>query len=151
MKLKKVLAVSLTVSMMASMAACGSSSDTSSTNSSNDSAKDSASGTESAAGSSADGVISYADLKLGEDCTDLTAEISVADNRTDMQQDDYVGKKWDDYIADFNAMYPNIKVNVETVTDYAETSHASFTGWRLLGRHHEDPGSRQRRTFYILL
>ena len=64
MKLKKVLAVSLTVSMMASMAACGSSSDTSSTNSSNDSAKDSASGTESAAGSSADGVISYADLKL---------------------------------------------------------------------------------------
>ena len=118
MKLKKVLAVSLTVSMMASMAACGSSSDTSSTNSSNDSAKDSASGTES----SADGVISYADLKLGEDCTDLTAEISVANHRTDLQQDDYTGKKWDDYLADFNAMYPNIKVNVETVTDYAETS-----------------------------
>ena len=132
MKLKKVLAVSLTVSMMASMAACGSSSDTSSTNSSNDSAKDSASGTESAAGSSAgssaDGVISYADLKLGEDCTDLTAEISVADNRTDMQQDDYVGKKWDDYIADFNAMYPNIKVNVETVTDFAETSLLRLQG-----------------------
>ncbi|MBC5754337.1 extracellular solute-binding protein [Roseburia sp. BX0805] len=126
MKLKKVLAVSLTVSMMASMAACGSSSDTSSTNSSNDSAKDSASGTESAAGSSAgssaDGVISYADLKLGEDCTDLAAEISVANHRTDLQQDDYTGKKWDDYLADFNAMYPNIKVNVETVTDYAETS-----------------------------
>lgn len=122
MKLKKVLAVSLTVSMMASMVACGSSSDTSSTNSSNDSAKDSASGTESAAGSSADGVISYADLKLGEDCTDLTAEISVANHRTDLQQDDYTGKKWDDYLADFNAMYPNIKVNVETVTDYAETS-----------------------------
>ena len=118
MKLKKVLAVSLAVSMMASMAACGSSSDTSGTNSSNDSAKDSASGTES----SADGVISYADLKLGEDCTDLTAEISVANHRTDLQQDDYTGKKWDDYIADFNAMYPNIKVNVETVTDYAETS-----------------------------
>ena len=96
MKLKKVLAVSLTVSMMASMAACGS--------------------------SSADGVISYADLKLGEDCTDLTAEISVANHRTDLQQDDYTGKKWDDYLADFNAMYPNIKVNVETVTDYAETS-----------------------------
>ena len=126
MKLKKVLAVSLAVSMMASMAACGSSSDTSGTNSSNDSAKGSASGTESAAGSSAgssaDGVISYADLKLGEDCTDLTAEISVANHRTDLQQDDYTGKKWDDYIADFNAMYPNIKVNVETVTDYAETS-----------------------------
>ena len=102
MKLKKVLAVSLAVSMMASMAACGSSSDTSSTNSSNDSAKDSASGTESAAGSSADGVISYADLKLGEDCTDLTAEISVANHRTDLQQDDYTGKKWDDYIADLD-------------------------------------------------
>lgn len=132
MKLKKVLAVSLTVSMMASMAACGSSSDTSSTNSSNDSAKDSASGTESAAGSSADssadGVISYADLKLGEDCTDLTAEISVANHRTDLQQDDYTGKKWDDYLADFNAMYPNIKVNVETVTDYAETSLLRLQG-----------------------
>ena len=45
-----------------------------------------------------------------------------------MQQDDYVGKKWDDYIADFNAMYPNIKVNVETVTDYAETSLLRLQG-----------------------
>ncbi len=131
MKLKKVLAVSLTVAMMASMAACGSSSDTGSSSASG--SKESTSGTESAGStgsgsSSVDGVISYADLKLGEDCTDLTAEISVADNRTDMQQDDYAGKKWDDYIADFNAMYPNIKVNVETVTDYAETSLLRLQG-----------------------
>ena len=124
MKLKKVLAVSLVVSMMASMAACGSSSDSTSstTNSTTDKKEDVASTESGSASSDVDGIISYADLKLGEDLTDLSAEISVYNNRTDMQQADYVGKTWDQYIEDFNKEYPNIKVNMETVTDYAETA-----------------------------
>ena len=133
MKLKKVLAVSLVVSMMASMAACGSSSDSSSTTSSTTDTKkeETATSTESsdaAEESTVDGIVSYADLKLGEDLTDLSAEITVYDNRTDMQQSDYPGKGWDSYIEDFNAMYPNIKVNVETITDYAETSLLKLQG-----------------------
>lgn len=135
MKLKKVLAVSLTVTMMASLAGCGSG-DSSSTDSSSASgttaSSNEAAGTESTGGetgeSSVDGIISYADLKLGEDLTDLSAEISVYNCRTDMQQSDYAGKTWDEYLADFNEMYPNITVNVETDADYAETALLKLQG-----------------------
>ena len=127
MKLKKVLAVSLVVSMMASMAACGSSN--SSTSSSSSSTSSSSSSNESTGSTEADtassdveGIISYADLKLGEDLTDLSCEISVYNHRTDMQQADYAGTTWDEYLEEFNKEYPNIKVNIETATDYAETS-----------------------------
>ena len=135
MKLKKVLAVSLAVTMMASMAGCGSSDDNSSTSSSSASSttndSNDAASTEGSGGageSSVDGIISYADLKLGEDLTDLSAEISVYNHRTDMQQSDYAGKTWDEYLAEFNEMYPNIKVDIETATDYAETSLLKLQG-----------------------
>ena len=95
MKLKKVLAVGLVVSMMASMAACGSSSDStsssSSTSSSNASSSNESADSTEAASSDVDGIISYADLKLGEDLTDLSAEIYVYNHRKDMQQPDYNG------------------------------------------------------------
>lgn len=124
MKLKKVLAVSLVVSMMASLAACGSSdsTDTSSTDSSSTSTSASSAGDAEDVSETEDGIISYADLKLGEDLTDLSAEISVYNHRTDMQQADYKGTTWDQYLEEFNKEYPNIKVNIETATDYAETA-----------------------------
>lgn len=124
MKLKKVLAVSLVVSMMASLAACGSSdsSDTSSTDSSSTSTSASSAGDTEDVSETEEGIISYADLKLGEDLTDLSAEISVYNHRTDMQQTDYKGTTWDQYLEEFNKEYPNIKVNIETATDYAETA-----------------------------
>ena len=100
MKLKKVLAVSLVVSMMASLAACGSSdsSETSSTDSSSTSTSASSAGDTEDVSETEDGIISYADLKLGEDLTDLSAEISVYNHRTDMQQADYKGTTWDQYL-----------------------------------------------------
>lgn len=124
MKFKKVLAVTMIAAMTMSMAACGSSNGGSTTQTGNaGGAAENVAGTESQdAGSTADGFISYQDLKLGEDLTDLSAEITFYNNRTDMAGSDYTGKNWDQYIADFNAVYPNIKVNVETITDYAETA-----------------------------
>ena len=101
--LKRVMALSLAVMMAVPLTSCGSSkSDTD------------------------DGqvpeITNYTDIKLGEDFTDLKAEISMINNRTDMQQEDYDGKTWDVYVKEFNEMYPNIKVNVETITDYDSTA-----------------------------
>ena len=61
------------------------------------------------------------DLDLDKDCKDLKAEISFSSNRTDMDQDDYPGKNWKSYMEDFNKLYPNIKVNINTITDYDST------------------------------
>ena len=41
-------------------------------------------------------------------------------NRTDMMQEDYPGKFYSQYVEDFNQLYPNITVEIEAVTDYAE-------------------------------
>lgn len=119
MKLKKLVALGLAAAMTVSMAACGGGDDSKKDDDAN---KDSAStdnngdsGSDSDAASS--DIISYADLKLGEDCTDLEAEITLYNHRTDMQQADYDGTTWDQYLAEFNKDYPNIKVNVETITD----------------------------------
>ncbi|MGN0482068.1 MAG: ABC transporter substrate-binding protein [Lachnospiraceae bacterium] len=140
MKLKKVLAVGLVVSMMASLTACGGSSnndskdntttdtntttETTPTASDTTEAGDTSDTTEPAA---SNGELSYADINLGDD-TDLTAEISVFNNRTDMSASDYKGKNWDAYIADFNKEYPNIKVTVNTDTNYADDALVKLQG-----------------------
>ena len=131
MKRKKLLAAGLCVVMAVSLAACGGSADSGNNSDSGDSAAggNTAAGGDDAAAdeggddsAASDGMILYPDIKLGEDLTDLEATISVYNHRTDMQSEDYPGKTWDQYIADFNKDYPNIKVEVETATDYAESS-----------------------------
>lgn len=69
-----------------------------------------------------DGALNYASIKLGEDYTDITTTIHVFNQRTDMSEDSYPGKNWEAYIADFNEMYPNITVEVETDTNYSDDS-----------------------------
>ena len=54
-------------------------------------------------------------IKLGEDYTDLTATIKVLTHRTDI-----VDTTFQDYIKKFNESYPNITIEYEAVTDYAE-------------------------------
>ena len=54
-------------------------------------------------------------IKLGEDYTDLTASIKVLTHRTDI-----VDTIFRDYIKKFNESYPNITIEYEAVTDYAE-------------------------------
>lgn len=130
MKLRKVLAVTLVAAMTMSMAACGGSNNTAGNGGTTDNgaaadnsadASNDVAATESGDDStSADGSLSYADIKLGEDYTDLTATISLFNHRTDLESDDYNGTTWKEYLAAFNEMYPNITVELTTDTNYAD-------------------------------
>lgn len=123
MKLKKLLALSTATVMAFSMVGCGSKdADTDSK------ADNNAAGTEAGSDASAsDGELSYANLKLGEDYTDLTAEIKVLTNRTDLLEDD-AEIPYQKYIDAFNEMYPNITVDVEGITNYADDTLLRLQG-----------------------
>jgi ABC-type glycerol-3-phosphate transport system substrate-binding protein len=55
-------------------------------------------------------------LQLGQDYTDLNVTLQVKTHRTDI-----VDSIFPRYIAEFQKMYPNVKIVYEAVTDYAET------------------------------
>ena len=113
MKLRKVLAVTLVAAMTMSMAACGGSNNAAdnggatngaASDNSAEATNDAAATESSDAAASTDGSLSYADIKLGEDYTDLTATISLFNHRTDLESDDYNGTTWKEYLAAFNEM-----------------------------------------------
>lgn len=128
MKLKKVMALALAAAMTLSLAACGG----------NDAGTDTPAETEVPVDDAADepegetpaddaddnaeteapaeGVPGYLDIKLGEDYTDLTATIKFLHCRTDREEDGTMAK----LLEEFNKAYPNITVETEGVTDYAE-------------------------------
>ena len=126
MKLKKLLAAGLAATLAMSFVGCGSKAEAPADSAADEATTDDAAAedtTDEAAEDTADGgLISYSDLKLGEDLTDLTATITLFNHRTDLQNADMPNKQWDEYLADFNAMYPNITVEVTTDTNYAESS-----------------------------
>ena len=92
MKLKKVLALGMAAAMAASLPV--------------------------AVSAEEGGVPGYLDITLGEDYTDLTAEIKFIHHKTDREEDGTMAN----LIAAFNEVYPNITVTTEGVTDYAEDS-----------------------------
>ncbi len=98
MKLKKVLATLLASAMVLSLAACGSTESTETGDSSESTG------------------LSYTAIKLGEDYTDITTTIKFIHHKTDRAEDGTMDKM----IAEFNKVYPNITVEAEAVTDYAE-------------------------------
>lgn len=55
------------------------------------------------------------DIKLGEEYTDLTADIKVLTHKTDV-----VDTLFADYIKQFQELYPNINITYEAVTNYAD-------------------------------
>ena len=69
---------------------------------------------------------SYASLKVGEDYTDITAELRVITHRTDIIDTTFAG-----YVAEFNKLYPNIKISYEGITNYADdmTTRISSNNW----------------------
>ncbi len=117
MNSKKVMSIGLAGMMTLSLAACGSSSTASTA------AGDAASGT-----SAQETGLSYADVVLGETGTDVTATIKFLTNRTDVAKDDYAGTSFSEYLEEFNKVYPNITVEIEPVTDYAEDSLLRLQG-----------------------
>ncbi len=127
MKFKKALAIGLTAMMAVSMAACGGSvSSTSGSDAGTDSAA--ADCTASDSSSSDSGDITYASVKLGETGTDLSVDLKLLTNRTDMLKDDYNGTTWAQYLEAFNKDYPNIKVDIEGLTNYADDSLLRLQG-----------------------
>jgi len=72
--------------------------------------------------------ISYADIKLGETGKDISTSIKVLNQRTDMLKEDYPGTSWNTYVQRFHEMYPDIQVNIEGITDYAEDSLLRLQG-----------------------
>ena len=84
---------------------------------------DSGSGSGSKTNSS---VPSYDSLKVGEDYTDITAELRVISHRTDL-----IDSTFTQYVAEFNKRYPNVKINYEGITNYADdmTTRISSNNW----------------------
>lgn len=62
-----------------------------------------------------DAPVNILDVKLGEDYIDLSADLKFLTHRTDL-----VDTVFADYIAQFQEMYPNIKITYEGITSYAD-------------------------------
>lgn len=98
-KAKKLLSLTLATTMVFSMTGCG--------NSGDDNNGGSSTSTE---------VPTIDQIKLGEDYKDITADIKILTDRTDIVDTTYKG-----YAESFMKEYPNIKVTYEAITDYAES------------------------------
>lgn len=107
--MKKLLALTLTLIMVMSLAACG------------------GSGGSSTGGGELDpNLPTYDSLKVGEDYTDITAELRVITQRTDL-----VDTTFAKYVEEFNKLYPNIKITYEGITNYQDdmTARLSSSNW----------------------
>ncbi len=126
MKLRKVLALTLAAAMTFSLVGCGSDESAATTEettatedaadtTTEDAATDDAA-EETADAAEATGVPTYSQITVGEDYTDLTASIKWIHHKTDREEDGTIAAM----VAEFNKVYPNITVETEGVTDYAE-------------------------------
>lgn len=117
MKFKKLVALAMTAVMGLSLVACGGG-DSGSTSDSGDSGSAVVDDTGSDEGGSASDDLTYTSVVLGESYTDITTTIKFLHCRTDREEDG----KMAELIGKFNEMYPNITVETEGITDYAEDS-----------------------------
>jgi ABC-type glycerol-3-phosphate transport system substrate-binding protein len=112
--MKKFLSLLLVLAMVFSLAACGNKEETPSTGTPTETAKPTEAATE--AEQPADTAFPTIDsLVLGEDYKDITADLKFLTHRTDIVDTKFAG-----YIAEFQKLYPNIKITYEAVTDYRE-------------------------------
>ncbi len=116
MNAKKLIALCLALVMMLSLAACGSTQEAPAETEAKGEAVRTEAQTESP-------LPKYTDLKVGEDYTDLTAEISFYHNRTDLDKSGAMNA----YIAEFNKLYPNITIKQSATTNYEEDSLLRLT------------------------
>lgn len=103
-QMRRVCALGLAGIMAVSMIGCGSKNAGTSTESKN-----------GGASSEVTALPSIAEIKLGEDYKDLKTELKVLTHRTDLMDTTF-----EEYKQKFNELYPNITINYEGVTDYAE-------------------------------
>ena len=107
--IKKTTAAMLTAAMAVSLAGCGKDNNADS-GKSDDVSKE----------------VQYSQIKLGEDYTDIKADITCLTHKTDI-----VDTTLKDYITEFQKMYPNINIEYEGITDYANdvTMRLSTGDW----------------------
>ncbi|HHW68042.1 MAG: raffinose/stachyose/melibiose transport system substrate-binding protein [Epulopiscium sp.] len=111
MKLKKFLSLLLVTGMVISTVACSGNGQ----NTTSDTAEQSKVTEDGKQQSGESEVPAIYDIKLGEDFKDLKADIHVLTDRTDIADTVYAG-----YAEEFKKLYPNINVEYEAITDYAE-------------------------------
>ncbi len=123
-KRKRLLSLGLAALMAVSLSACGNGSsqgDGATAGTDSSAPKTSTGSTEAGAGNetgntAADsGLPQFADIKLGEDYTDLKADIKMLTHKTDV-----VDTKFAEYVTEFQKLYPNINVTYEGITNYAD-------------------------------
>lgn len=115
--MKKLLALGMASAMAATLlAGCGGSASSTGT-----------AGTGSSGGAESSNLPSYASLKVGEDYTDLKADLKLISHRTDLIADG----TFDNYVAEFQKLYPNITIKYEGITDYANdmTTRLTSNDW----------------------
>ena len=124
MKLRKVLALTLAAAMTLSLVACGGAKEEAAAETETKTEEAAPAETEAEAPAEteaeapAEGVPTYSQITVGEDYTDLTASIKYIHCRTDREEDGTFAK----LVEEFNKVYPNITVETEGITDYAEDS-----------------------------
>lgn len=123
--MKKLIAMGMAGAMSAALlAGCGGAA-----SSAADTASTASTGTEasSAATTEAADGLNYSKLTVGTDGTDLTASLKILTQRTDLIEDGTIDK----YISEFNAIYPNISIKYEGMTDYANdmTTRLTSNDW----------------------
>ena len=80
--------------------------------------------TEGKGSDSKTGPMSYGDIVLGETGKDIKTTIKFIHHKTDREADGTIAK----FIEEFNKVYPDIKVETEGITDYAEDSLLRLNG-----------------------
>ena len=121
--MKRVIALTLAATLSVGLlAGCGSSASSSASG-----ASDSGAAASSGEDAAPAGVPAYNDLTVGEDYTDLEASLRFISQRTDLIQDG----TFDKYVAAFQEMYPNITIEYEGITDYANdmTTRLTSNDW----------------------
>ena len=125
MKLKKFLGLGLAVAMAFSLVACGSEAVTETPATEETAVTEETEAVEEVEATEEVAVegSAYQSIVLGETGTDITTTIKWLDHRTDLVD----SGKMAEYIAKFNETYPNITVEVEGITDYANDALLRLT------------------------
>lgn len=111
--LKKICAVAVSTIMIMSLAACGNSSGGDSSSKSTSGGASSKSTSSSSENQEEEVTIDQ--IKLGEDYTDLKADLKFLTHKTDV-----VDTTFKQYIEEFQKLYPNINIEYEGITNYAD-------------------------------
>lgn len=129
-KSKKIVSMFLAFSMVFSLSACGNknNNENASTSAEPETSTETEASAETSTGAKTleDGLTTIDQIELGTDYQDVSATIKLLTHRTDL-----VDNVFQDYIAKFKELYPNINVEYEGVTNYGDdiTTRLSTSDW----------------------